>query len=143
MILVLPRFIRNNFHNAVERTSERFADPYEDLDPDVLILAEFGHCVGADIRHLAKLGLCHFPVDQQFPQFVIANSHLYLLLLKATLDQLFLEIKKIIQFIITLALMQESTGEKEKNHRFLRKMHRKCLFQRLLRAIVPYLNAGS
>ena len=68
-------FLLYQFDNIAEITVQRFADLSEDLRVDMLILTQLGK---SSVRYTccqAQILLFHILIDQEFPQFIVANSH--------------------------------------------------------------------
>ena len=61
--------------NVTEITVQRLTDLSEDLRADMLILAQLGQGSGRHACSQTQVLLLHILVDQELPQFIVANSH--------------------------------------------------------------------
>lgn len=68
-------FLFHQLNNIAEITVQCFANLSENLCADMLILAQLGKSSGRNTCSQAQILLFHILINQEFPQFIVANGH--------------------------------------------------------------------
>ena len=65
----------HQFDDVAEVAVQRLADLGEDLRADMLVLAQLGKGSGRHAGGQPQIFLFHILINQEFPQFIVANGH--------------------------------------------------------------------
>ena len=75
LVKLIIAFLLHQFDNVAKIAVQHSTNLSENLCADMLILTQFGKSSGRNSCGQAQILLFHILIDQEFPQFIVANGH--------------------------------------------------------------------